>query len=164
MAIRTTLARQLFEERFFLKDRKGAQLSSGGDVELCYKARLKGYKIGYDAGLKLKHFIPQNRVTLSYIKKLYAAKAQSAVVLGCYKMIFREGRTFDKSGIWIRLLKKNIKKYLQTFQPDSSKNGVQRQISRSKYRGQILAIIKLNRKIDRILRDLSAMENVNHPV
>lgn len=55
---------------FILTDRKGSLLSSGGDTELCSRIILCGYKLWYDERLKLKHFVPANRLTRDYCGKL----------------------------------------------------------------------------------------------
>jgi glycosyltransferase involved in cell wall biosynthesis len=55
-----------------LTDRLGNTLSSGGDAEMCCRIILCGYRLHYDDRLILKHFIPADRLTLNYLKKLVA--------------------------------------------------------------------------------------------
>jgi glycosyltransferase involved in cell wall biosynthesis len=69
---RKKLLNNLWQAGFenYTTDRKGNQLTTGGDVEICKWIILAGYKLWYDETLKLKHCIPQNRLTKEYIKKL----------------------------------------------------------------------------------------------
>lgn len=55
---------------YLLTDRKGNLLTSGGDTELCSRIILLGYKLYYDERLKLRHFIPANRLSREYFEKL----------------------------------------------------------------------------------------------
>ena len=53
-----------------LSDRKGKQLSSGGDSELCLLAILMGYQLYFDDRLVFNHYIPSFRISWSYIVSL----------------------------------------------------------------------------------------------
>lgn len=64
-----------------LSDRSGKELSSGGDTELCYVARLMGYSWKYDESLQLTHYIPKDRITLEYLSKLYSGFGKAQVVI-----------------------------------------------------------------------------------
>lgn len=70
--IRKYALAELYSSGFnsLLTDRKGNQLTSGGDTEKCYALRLAGWKIWYDERLKLKHFIPEKRLEWNYLRKL----------------------------------------------------------------------------------------------
>lgn len=57
---------QIFHFEQLLSDRKGNELSSGGDVELCIILRFLDYDLYYDERLKLKHFMPSKRLTWKY--------------------------------------------------------------------------------------------------
>jgi len=72
MFVRTSALRELYSDGFksLLTDRKGNELSSGGDSELCYALRLAGWKIWYDERLLLKHFITKERLNWNYLRKL----------------------------------------------------------------------------------------------
>jgi glycosyltransferase involved in cell wall biosynthesis len=73
MVMRADLLKKAYELGFnsLLSDRKGKELSSGGDTEICYLLRLAGYRWWYDASLKLEHYITKGRLDWTYIKKLY---------------------------------------------------------------------------------------------
>ncbi len=72
MFVRKSALNDLYENGFnsLLTDRKGKQLSSGGDIEKCFALRLAGWKIWYDERLKLKHYITGDRLKWSYLRKL----------------------------------------------------------------------------------------------
>lgn len=72
MYVRKEALLDLYSNGFysFLTDRKGKELTSGGDSEKCYALRLAGWKIWYDERLKLRHFIPENRLKWDYLRKL----------------------------------------------------------------------------------------------
>lgn len=73
--------------RSLLTDRKGSDLSSGGDHELCYALSIMGYAIWYDERLKFDHFITRERLTWEYFIR-YAHQSTSCFdVLTSYKMI-----------------------------------------------------------------------------
>jgi len=67
-----------------LSDRKGSELSSGGDTELCYLLRLCCYKWKYDTLLELKHYIPKERSNFEYLKKLYYGFGKANLVIDWY--------------------------------------------------------------------------------
>lgn len=56
--------------RFTLTDRKGNQLSSGGDVLMVLYCVSKGAAAGVAPGLKVTHIVPGKRTTLAYLKRL----------------------------------------------------------------------------------------------
>ncbi len=53
-----------------LSDRKGNQLSSGGDSELCMLALYLGYDLYYDEKLQFTHFITASRLSWKYCVRL----------------------------------------------------------------------------------------------
>lgn len=70
-----------------LSDRKGTELSSGGDSEICLRIRLLGYKVLYSEKLSFKHFLTNNRLTWPYLKKLHLGFAHASIFLGLYEMV-----------------------------------------------------------------------------
>lgn len=67
-----------------LSDRKGKELSSGGDTEFCYIIYLLGYKWKYDTRLFLKHFIPANRMNKQYLSDIYFGFGKANAVIEWY--------------------------------------------------------------------------------
>lgn len=87
MVLRKSHWLQLNELGFapLLTCRTGDTLSSGGDTEYSYVLRLLGYKIWYDERLYFKHWMPDRRMNLSYLKKLRKAISESNFVNSVYK-------------------------------------------------------------------------------
>lgn len=54
-----------------LTDRKGDELTSGGDTQLCYLSILIGAEIYYNSALIFTHFISKERLTEQYLYKLF---------------------------------------------------------------------------------------------
>ena len=71
----------------FLSDRKGTELSSGGDYELCYALAILGYDIWYDERLRFNHFITKERLTWDYFMRYARESSMCFDVLTSYKMI-----------------------------------------------------------------------------
>lgn len=70
-----------------LTDRKGSELSSGGDHELCYALSIMGYDIWYDERLTFSHFITRERLTWEYFIRYAKESTACFDVLTSYKMI-----------------------------------------------------------------------------
>lgn len=86
MVIRKSHWLQLNELGFspLLTCRKGDSLSSGGDTEYCYALRLLGYKIWYDENLYFQHWMPEGRMSLSYIQRIRKAMSEANFVVSVY--------------------------------------------------------------------------------
>jgi len=69
---------------FQLSDRKGKNLSSGGDFELCYALFLAGWKLWYDPALHIRHFMPKERLTWENLVRLNRSFGEQSVVLDAY--------------------------------------------------------------------------------
>lgn len=71
MAFRKSLFLNLVNSGFqhLLLDRKGNELSSGGDVEMCKWFILAGYKLWYEDSIYFYHQIPKERLNIEYIKR-----------------------------------------------------------------------------------------------
>ncbi|HYG03221.1 MAG TPA: glycosyltransferase [Chryseosolibacter sp.] len=76
-----------------LTDRKGMELSSGGDYELCYALSILGYDIWYDDRLRFSHFITMERLNWQYFLR-YAR--ESAI---CFDVLASYGAIADDSSI-----------------------------------------------------------------
>lgn len=89
--IRKTAWLDLLEQGYepLLFGRKGQNLTSGEDNELCYAFRLKGYKIIYSPMLVLQHQISLNRLNWKYISRLYRGFGTMNLVLDFYKKVYR---------------------------------------------------------------------------
>lgn len=72
LALRKDVLHELDQKKFtsILSDRTGKSLMSGGDTELTFAIRLIGYKLWYDERLTFKHFIPVDRYSFRYFRRL----------------------------------------------------------------------------------------------
>lgn len=70
-----------------LTDRRGVELSSGGDYELCLALAIMGYDIWYDERLRFIHFITRERLTWEYYKRYAVESSKGFNVLSSYKMV-----------------------------------------------------------------------------
>ena len=71
-----------------LTGRKGNTLISGDDVELCYLAQLKGYKLHYSGGMEFYHWMAKNRMEWGYYLRLKEGITSSSASLFAYKYFF----------------------------------------------------------------------------
>jgi len=78
--------REEFGFEFILSDRIGSSLISSGDHELCMAIRKIGYNIFYSKSLKFEHFIPKNRTTIAYYKRLFLGFGVSYALLHIYRI------------------------------------------------------------------------------
>jgi glycosyltransferase involved in cell wall biosynthesis len=80
MVGRTSIMKKLFQWGFehITTDRKGNNLSGGGDIEICRWHLLLGFKLWYESTLKLKHSISEERMKLDYLDRLKKGIENSA--------------------------------------------------------------------------------------
>ncbi len=114
---------------FYLTDRKGSILLSGGDSELCFALRLSGWKLWYEDALFLRHYIPSNRLTWKYLRKLVYGFGVSSAYLSAYRIVLRrknlEGLVGRSRMLWLYYVRTLIEKlminrkkwYLSRHQP-----------------------------------------------
>ncbi len=74
-------------------DRKGGQLASGGDTELCLALARMGGRVWYDERLALQHFMPAQRLSWGYLRRLYRGFGAATVVTDFYRF-----ETFLRTG------------------------------------------------------------------
>lgn len=73
-----------FKFEFKVTGRIGNNLISSEDHELCLALKTIGYRIYYSEKLKFQHFIPQNRTSINYYKKLFTGFGMSIPMLSGY--------------------------------------------------------------------------------
>lgn len=88
-AIRSTAYEAILSRGFrsLLTDRKGVELASGGDYELCLALAIVGYDIWYDDRLRFTHFITSERLTWDYYLRYAVESSKCFNVIESYKMI-----------------------------------------------------------------------------
>lgn len=79
--------------KLMLTDRKGRNLTAGGDFEICYAIALAGYDIWYEEKLRFKHFMPKYRISTDYYIRLVKEGMQSFEVLIPYRIRLNNGST-----------------------------------------------------------------------
>ena len=70
-----------------LTDRRGVELSSGGDYELCLALAILGYDIWYDDRLRFTHFITRERITWQYFERYAYESSKCFNVITSYKIV-----------------------------------------------------------------------------
>jgi glycosyltransferase involved in cell wall biosynthesis len=87
LALRNSACQKLLSSNFqFIgTDRKGNQLASGGDTELCLALRILGFKLWYEESLKFFHAIPANRLQWSYLIRLHEGFTSAGVYHDIYQ-------------------------------------------------------------------------------
>ncbi|MGZ3757421.1 MAG: glycosyltransferase [Mucilaginibacter sp.] len=106
MAVKKDVLKQVIDHYpMLLHGRKKNTLSSGEDSEICLRIRLLGYKIRYSPNLKFSHFLPDERLTWSYLKKLHVGLAKTFVIIDLYNQALTNNTLSLPSFYW---LKKNL--------------------------------------------------------
>jgi len=85
-----------------LVGRKGSALSSGEDSELCFAIMCSGWRLRYESDLRLKHFIPENRLNWKYLRKLHRGFGSSQLILDIYKHALNGRDPESRQSKWIR--------------------------------------------------------------
>jgi glycosyltransferase involved in cell wall biosynthesis len=67
-----------------LTGRMGCQLTAGDDAELCLALALAGWKLLYDPELVFEHFLPEQRLSELYLRKMYYGFGYSSALQDIY--------------------------------------------------------------------------------
>lgn len=86
LAIRKKALDDLYNNGFqqLLIGRKGRELNSGEDSEICFALKLSEWCLWYSPSLKLKHYISQKRLNWQYLRKLHFGFGSSKGILRIY--------------------------------------------------------------------------------
>jgi glycosyltransferase involved in cell wall biosynthesis len=68
----------------FLQGRTGNRLSSSEDTELTYAMVLRGHELYYSKQLKFHHYLPKERLTMDYLRKLFIAFGKDGPIRNLY--------------------------------------------------------------------------------
>ncbi len=71
----------------FLTGRKGKSLLAGEDGEICLRIQLYGWKLWYQEDLRFVHYLPDNRLSTSYLLRMYEGFGKSEVILRMYRSV-----------------------------------------------------------------------------
>jgi glycosyltransferase involved in cell wall biosynthesis len=69
-----------------LRARRPRQLGAGEDAELSLRIRRAGWQVWYSPGLRLRHVIPPERMTLAYLRRLHRGFGRADVFLRALDM------------------------------------------------------------------------------
>jgi glycosyltransferase involved in cell wall biosynthesis len=91
MVTRKSLFLDMYQEKYpsLLKGRKGESLSTGDDFEYCKRLLLRGYRLYYEEKMRLTHFIPGERLSISYRERLMKGILDAGQVLNEYDLAIR---------------------------------------------------------------------------
>lgn len=80
MVLRKTNYNKIIESGFYhlTTDRKGNNLDSGGDVEICLWHKIVGFKLWYDEDLMFNHFMPEKRLNKELAQRQFKAQKLSS--------------------------------------------------------------------------------------
>jgi glycosyltransferase involved in cell wall biosynthesis len=94
---KTSILRDLFYRGFVFHNtgRIGNLLIGGEDLELSYALTLTGKKLAISSELTFKHYLPKNRLTLSYLVKLHNSFGASFVTLVPYIDLIKKQKTIS---------------------------------------------------------------------
>lgn len=107
LVTRKALFLQAFDDKYpsLLNGRNGESLSTGDDFEYCKRILLWGYKLYYEQKLVLKHFIPKERLTVSYRDRLMQGIEDASTILNEYdQAILIQRKHGHKNKLKLRLL------------------------------------------------------------
>lgn len=87
--------------RGLLTGRSGTALSSGEDTELTNALVLAGFDLHYSEELKFSHYLPQSRLTLGYLEKLFTAFGTDGPVRDLYLAYLEPGTWRIVQKFWL---------------------------------------------------------------
>jgi glycosyltransferase involved in cell wall biosynthesis len=105
MVLRRQELTKLYECGFksLLSDRKGENLSSGGDSEICKWFLLIGKRLYYSEELIFKHYIPIDRLTKEYFGALYNGFHLSSNAIFMYNSFIRHYIHKNKTSVYHKM-------------------------------------------------------------
>jgi glycosyltransferase involved in cell wall biosynthesis len=162
LTLRSSAYRKLISKGFvsLLTDRKGNNLSSGGDSEWCLALQLIGFQLYYNPALSLVHQIPIGRLTWRYFVRLYEAFGHHLLITGIYRSILKnESFPIDRGGVFslTKLYLENLRAlywvYSKPTEPDVNKLYFISEFNKQK------SIIILEKKCLEIRRKLELLQS-----
>jgi len=65
---------------------------SGGDAELCYALRLTGWRLWYEPGLRMSHFLPADRLRWDYVRRISRGFGAATAGIDSYELAVKGAR------------------------------------------------------------------------
>lgn len=114
LAVKKTIYKKAFEnQKSFLIGRKGEQLSSGEDSEICLRIILMGYDLYYDSHLIYKHFIEPYKLTKAYLNGLLEGFGRASLINSKYSQLIEVKKMATKKKIIILL--KSVLRVIRSY-------------------------------------------------
>ncbi|MDZ4758185.1 MAG: glycosyltransferase [Bacteroidota bacterium] len=156
MVMDKSLFNTIIQKPFLLEDRKGKNLTSGGDLEICYRAILQGYDIWYEDAMKFYHYIPDGRCSLSYQLRLAYGKGYSAAFLRIYTLVVTNHEYVNRNNVWVRILYRKLKSFIRQniFKINANPDPNMYEIEKCGLKGYIKGHLSMAFSFGKILEDL----------
>jgi len=148
--------------QFSGEDRKGGQLNSGGDVELCFALRLAGWRLWYDSRLRFRHFLQAHRLTWDYFRRLNRGNGAADVGFDPYRFVVELDRNTLKTKLrsrWYYQMASGIRRLLR--QPSTliallfdSLEGDENVLYIERELGRLSALLRLRYRYDQNISDI----------
>lgn len=150
MAIRYSALENIYKKGFksFLTGRKGGVLLAGDDGELVLALMLSGYKLKASDNIYFHHIIPEGRLDIEYLLKLHEGFGMMYPVIDIYREVLKQKKL--NQAYWYNLffIKKTIKSLISMI----FKNGVDRDVQFSLFKGYIKGFIYFFRKKREVIK------------
>ena len=116
MEIRKSFLNQIDQSGYdyYLKGRKGTNLSSGEDTELIFLARILGYKVIHSDKLTFHHYIPETRLSKKYLYRLIEGVCFNGLKLEPFKVYLRNAQPLTNF-TWLKDTINVTRYFLQAF-------------------------------------------------
>jgi glycosyltransferase involved in cell wall biosynthesis len=72
----------------FVQGREGNALTAGEDTEICLALGLAGWRYWREPRLRLRHFLPADRLDWMYLRRIFRGSGMSAAQLDSYSLLF----------------------------------------------------------------------------
>jgi cellulose synthase/poly-beta-1,6-N-acetylglucosamine synthase-like glycosyltransferase len=84
LALRAEAFRRAAQCSLALHDRRGLVLTSGGDTEIVLRIQLLGWKVDYEPGMQMSHFLPCRRFEPAYLVGLKEGFGAASCIIDLY--------------------------------------------------------------------------------
>jgi glycosyltransferase involved in cell wall biosynthesis len=164
ISIRKSAVERIIDAGFgsYLSGRNGKKLLAGEDTELCYAMRLAGWRIWFDARLRLKHYIPRGRLRWEHLCKMRRGFGVARSILMMYQELLVDDPLLRIHtpvhrliiNTWICHFKKRIK-YLSGQSIVGSHDWLEFEY----YRGYLETLLRMFFSYDHIYKNILAFKN-----
>lgn len=142
---------------FRLMGRSGDTLLCGEDYELCLALQLAGWQIAYSPKLRLKHYLPENRLNWQYLRRMIRGAGYADLLLEPY-YAYKQRRPVVP---WQKFLLINMLRILRrlnklVFRSSSGNEGDAEILAVERASGRINAALDLHEKYQGLVKDIQS--------